>query len=98
LAAFKSWFQPRVAVAAAIERSFVTGKMRTGLTVQVRSSFFWYGTLGLVLELEFRRHEVQSVRNLSYVCRTVKMLVVVGFYKAGSSPASLLMLQLKGAG
>jgi hypothetical protein len=37
MAAFKSWFQPSVAVAAAVERSFVTGKMRTGLTVQVRT-------------------------------------------------------------
>ncbi|WIA23567.1 hypothetical protein OEZ85_000289 [Tetradesmus obliquus] len=37
MAAFKSWFQPSVAFAAAVERSFVTGKMRTGLTVQVEN-------------------------------------------------------------
>jgi hypothetical protein len=35
MAAFKSWFQPSVAVAAAVERSLVTGKVRTGLSVQV---------------------------------------------------------------
>uniref|UniRef100_A0A383V7V0 Uncharacterized protein n=1 Tax=Tetradesmus obliquus TaxID=3088 RepID=A0A383V7V0_TETOB len=37
MAAFKSWFQPSVAFAAAVERSFVTGQMRTGLTVQVEN-------------------------------------------------------------
>ncbi len=35
MAAFKSWFQPSVALAAAVERSFITGQTRTGLTVQV---------------------------------------------------------------
>jgi hypothetical protein len=38
MAAFKSWFQPSVAVAAAVERSFITGKVRTGLTIQVSYS------------------------------------------------------------
>jgi hypothetical protein len=43
MAAFKSWFQPSVAVAAAVERSFVTGKIRTGLTVQVTTTFHTCG-------------------------------------------------------
>jgi hypothetical protein len=35
MAAFKSWFQPSLTVAAAVERSFETGQMRSGLTLQV---------------------------------------------------------------
>lgn len=35
MAAFKSWFQPSLTLAAAVERSFDTGLTRTGLTLQV---------------------------------------------------------------
>jgi len=36
MAAFKSWFQPSLTLAGVVERSFDTGKTRTGLTIQVR--------------------------------------------------------------
>eukprot|EP00879_Flechtneria_rotunda_P016435 GHRR01017199.1.p2 GENE.GHRR01017199.1~~GHRR01017199.1.p2 ORF type:complete len:135 (+),score=31.91 GHRR01017199.1:307-711(+) len=37
MAAFKSWFQPSIAVAAALDHSFVTGITKTGVTVQVEN-------------------------------------------------------------
>ncbi|KAF8061130.1 ENV9 [Scenedesmus sp. PABB004] len=37
VAAFKSWFQPSLAVAGVLERSFATGATRAGVTVQVEN-------------------------------------------------------------
>jgi hypothetical protein len=63
MAAFKSWFQPSVAVAAAVERSFITGKMRTGLTVQVSSVLSLEPSISLQdrVELGFSVHGVQDI-------------------------------------
>lgn len=52
MAGFKSWFQPSVAVAAAVERSFKTGQTRTGLTVQVRGAAAEDVALPLLVSLE----------------------------------------------
>jgi hypothetical protein len=38
MAAMKTWFQPSLTLAAAVERSFESGLTRTGLTLQVRGS------------------------------------------------------------
>lgn len=53
MAAFKSWFQPSLTLAGVVERSFETGKTRTGMTVQVGFCGVVCCSWGLVLVLCF---------------------------------------------
>lgn len=60
MAAFKSWFQPSVALAAVLEHSWASRQTRTGLTVQVRvlqthGSAFLCSTFLAALSVWWRR-------------------------------------------
>lgn len=48
MAAFKSWFQPSLTLAGVVERSFDTGKTRTGVTIQASDGCWGRGNVTAV--------------------------------------------------